>query len=253
MTCRRDVAVPCVSRLLMLLLAFNILLHPSNAAGIPAVLAVKRDTTTLDAPSTDSSTADASLTSTLFSTATQVVFPNTYDSGAMTATASTPTTTAATTAIDASSASSIDASVSTLLAYSTTTDAIPIPSHLSKYDQLTQLASMMPALPTVLPTPNTQARRDLGKNEGADILAHLRPSWPSPSLKQVQGDLVGRDAPMRVMIVGDSMTHGAEGDFTWRYRIWEWFRRENVSVQFVGPYVGTLTAVVPQDPQPPPL
>jgi len=111
----------------MLLLAFNILLHSSNAAGTPAVLAVKRDTTTLDAPSTDSSTANTSLTSTLFSTATQVIIPNTYDSGAMTATASTPTTTAATTAIDASSALSIDASVSTLLAYSTTTDAIPIP------------------------------------------------------------------------------------------------------------------------------
>jgi len=112
---------------------------------------------------------------------------------------------------------------------------------------------MMPALPTTLPTSNTQARRDLGKKEAADMLAHLRPSWPSPSVKQRQEDLAGRDAPMRVMIVGDSMTCGAEGDFTWRYRIWEWFRRENVSVQFVGPYVGTLTAVVPQDLQPPPL
>lgn len=28
----------------------------------------------------------------------------------------------------------------------------------------------------------------------------------------------------KVLIVGDSITHGHEGDFTWRYRISEWFR-----------------------------
>lgn len=28
----------------------------------------------------------------------------------------------------------------------------------------------------------------------------------------------------KVLIVGDSITHGQEGDFTWRYRISEWFR-----------------------------
>lgn len=44
--------------------------------------------------------------------------------------------------------------------------------------------------------------------------------------------------PLKVMIVGDSITHGHEGDFTWRYRIWEWFRANNISVDFVGPYRG---------------
>lgn len=39
----------------------------------------------------------------------------------------------------------------------------------------------------------------------------------------------------RIMIVGDSITHGHDGDFTWRYRIWEWFRDStDMNVNFVG-------------------
>ncbi|KAL1841152.1 hypothetical protein VTJ49DRAFT_7377 [Mycothermus thermophilus] len=53
---------------------------------------------------------------------------------------------------------------------------------------------------------------------------------------------------LRVMVVGDSISHGREGDWTWRYRIWQWFREEGVSVRFVGPYTGT---VPPNDPHPP--
>ncbi|EMF14799.1 carbohydrate esterase family 3 protein, partial [Sphaerulina musiva SO2202] len=37
----------------------------------------------------------------------------------------------------------------------------------------------------------------------------------------------------RILIIGDSITHGGEGDYTWRYRLWQWF-----SVSFVGPYTG---------------
>lgn len=50
----------------------------------------------------------------------------------------------------------------------------------------------------------------------------------------------GVQKPLRVMVVGDSISHGSEGDFTWRYRMWEWFRANNVSVDFVGPYQGVL-------------
>lgn len=44
--------------------------------------------------------------------------------------------------------------------------------------------------------------------------------------------------PIKVMFVGDSITHGHEGDYTWRYRMWEWFRANNISFDFVGPYTG---------------
>lgn len=36
---------------------------------------------------------------------------------------------------------------------------------------------------------------------------------------------------MRVMFVGDSMTIGSAGDFTWRYRMWQHLNRT-----FGGPY-----------------
>lgn len=43
----------------------------------------------------------------------------------------------------------------------------------------------------------------------------------------------------KVMIIGDSITQGYEGDYSWRYRIWQWFEKQKYSVDFVGPYAGT--------------
>jgi lysophospholipase L1-like esterase len=59
--------------------------------------------------------------------------------------------------------------------------------------------------------------------------------------------------PLKVMVVGDSMTHGHEGDWTWRYRLWEWFKSQNVAVDFVGPYTGTQPPDFPAAPAPPPV
>lgn len=61
------------------------------------------------------------------------------------------------------------------------------------------------------------------------------------------------DQPVRIMVVGDSMSHGREGDFTWRYRLWQWLIEENVNFEFVGPYEGTKTPDQPRPPQPPAL
>ena len=62
---------------------------------------------------------------------------------------------------------------------------------------------------------------------------------------------------MKIMIVGDSISHGHEGDWTWRYRIWQWFRRECVPAAFVGPYWGTVPPEKPPEGpprlRPPPL
>ncbi|MCX5077689.1 SGNH/GDSL hydrolase family protein [Streptomyces sp. NBC_00424] len=41
------------------------------------------------------------------------------------------------------------------------------------------------------------------------------------------------------MVVGDSMSEGMEGDWTWRYRLWQWFKDQHVRVDFVGPYRGS--------------
>lgn len=78
-----------------------------------------------------------------------------------------------------------------------------------------------------------------------------------------------------ILACGDSITQGADGDFTWRYRLWEWFQTNaqlsltssspssptttktsfpgggdtyiTPTLQYVGPYNGTLPASVADD------
>ncbi|MFE9258843.1 GDSL-type esterase/lipase family protein [Streptomyces sp. NPDC006879] len=38
-----------------------------------------------------------------------------------------------------------------------------------------------------------------------------------------------------IMIVGDSITHGSSGDYTWRYRFWQHLRAHGVQVDLAGP------------------
>ena len=45
--------------------------------------------------------------------------------------------------------------------------------------------------------------------------------------------------PLRLMFVGDSITHGHEADYTWRYRFWQWIKETETPFSFVGPYTGT--------------
>ena len=41
--------------------------------------------------------------------------------------------------------------------------------------------------------------------------------------------------PVRILLVGDSVTQGSAGDWTWRYRLWKHFDAAGVAVDFVGP------------------
>ncbi|PKV89944.1 GDSL-type esterase/lipase family protein [Streptomyces sp. TLI_146] len=40
---------------------------------------------------------------------------------------------------------------------------------------------------------------------------------------------------INIMIVGDSISHGSSGDWTWRYRLWKHLREHGVSIDLVGP------------------
>ncbi|MBD0742279.1 GDSL-type esterase/lipase family protein [Streptomyces sp. CBMA152] len=40
---------------------------------------------------------------------------------------------------------------------------------------------------------------------------------------------------INIMIVGDSISHGSSGDWTWRYRFWKHLHEHHVSVDLVGP------------------
>ncbi|WP_150252050.1 fibronectin type III domain-containing protein [Nocardiopsis deserti] len=46
------------------------------------------------------------------------------------------------------------------------------------------------------------------------------------------------DGELRVMVVGDSLSQGSSGDYTWRYHLWSHLREAEVEVDFVGPYDG---------------
>jgi hypothetical protein len=41
-------------------------------------------------------------------------------------------------------------------------------------------------------------------------------------------------APVRVLLTGDSVTHGRHGDYTWRYRLAKELQRQSVAFNFVG-------------------
>lgn len=44
------------------------------------------------------------------------------------------------------------------------------------------------------------------------------------------------DGELRLMPVGDSLTHGSSGDYTWRYHLWSHLSDAGVDFTFVGPY-----------------
>lgn len=62
---------------------------------------------------------------------------------------------------------------------------------------------------------------------------HVAPETMENSLSKKQDA-----APLKMMLVGDSITHGFEADTTWRFRLWEWLKSTNTPFNFVGPYTG---------------
>ena len=60
-----------------------------------------------------------------------------------------------------------------------------------------------------------------------------------------------RTSTGNVLVVGDSISNGYEGNSTWRRRLWDWLRQESVKATFVGPLTGTHVADEPHAPEPP--
>ncbi|CZT15047.1 uncharacterized protein RCC_12037 [Ramularia collo-cygni] len=74
------------------------------------------------------------------------------------------------------------------------------------------------------------------------------PEYESVLIRDGSSHTSKRQNDMRVLVVGDSITHSREGDYTWRYRLLEWFSAQGVVFQYVGPYAGTIA---PDQPGPP--
>lgn len=60
--------------------------------------------------------------------------------------------------------------------------------------------------------------------------AATRPAPSSPAPGRPSG------GSPRIMIVGDSITEGSSGDYTWQYRLYEHLRADGISPRMVGPY-----------------
>lgn len=133
------------------------------------------------------------------------------------------------------------ASISIEVQQLATTPAVPIPSNLTSlpsYSIVNRLVSALPIVQDGILHPDTEVM--IQKLKAANDTG-------APS------SLTARQSALRVMVVGDSMTQGQQGDWTWRYRIWQWFQQNGVAVNFVGPITGTIKPQSPHVPQPPPL
>ena len=60
---------------------------------------------------------------------------------------------------------------------------------------------------------------------------------------KTETDTEGRPVsePQRIMLAGDSMTQGADGDRTWRYHLWNHLEPHVEGLDFVGPYTEPAT------------
>ncbi|OBT46993.1 hypothetical protein VE00_02438 [Pseudogymnoascus sp. WSF 3629] len=89
------------------------------------------------------------------------------------------------------------------------------------------------------------------KKRREEQYAHAPMSDQISRLKRGPRTPLVRRARAKMMIVGDSISQGMEGDWTWRYRLWEWLDSQNVDFDFVGPWNGTRESTAPAPPPKP--
>ena len=157
-----------------------------------------------------------------------------------------PATATERSSLDFSSAVEVEASASVESAQSARSSAgamsyypTDIIADIPEYAMIKELVPLMPPIPAEVRLPDTEK---LVENV---LLSSLGNASDSEGALRVRADT------LRVMVVGDSISQGHEGDWTWRYRIWQWFRRNDIDIRFVGPYTGTVEPDKATKPQPP--
>jgi hypothetical protein len=112
------------------------------------------------------------------------------------------------------------------------------------------LAVFLAAMGTLITSSTAAVVAPHAVNQLSGILQNASGSEPILKSQPATLRLEPRDA-ISIMVVGDSISQGFEGDWTWRYRLWEWFQTEGVAVNFVGPYIGTRPPTPTGPPAPP--
>ncbi len=119
--------------------------------------------------------------------------------------------------------------------------AIPIPINLTEYPQY-EAVRQIAAMPIIQ------------KGIHAPDLTSMMVDFAQSSNTSTKEDrIIDRQSSLRVICVGDSISQGQQGDWTWRYRIWQWFQANGIPIQMVGPYKGTKSPPPAVQPAPPPL
>ncbi|MGW5880199.1 GDSL-type esterase/lipase family protein [Nocardiopsis terrae] len=76
---------------------------------------------------------------------------------------------------------------------------------------------------------------------GLWMFTRVGPGFPSPSADPgPEPENTGR-TQVRVMLAGDSMTHGSDGDRTWRFHLWNHLQPHVEGLDFVGPFTSPAT------------
>lgn len=116
--------------------------------------------------------------------------------------------------------------------------------------KMSSLINLLAAVLTLAVLPRSTAQIIVPGSAPSGAVAHDVTPTPPPSSSQTT---------IRVLVCGDSISQGSEGDYTWRYRLWEWFRSSSLehatshpapALEYVGPYNGTLPAAVLDDNDP---
>ncbi|CZT11345.1 uncharacterized protein RCO7_11539 [Rhynchosporium graminicola] len=146
--------------------------------------------------------------------------------------------------VDFSSAVVQEASVRPELVLGNVPNPVPLPHNVEgipNYESILRLAAAMPAIQVTTGEPSIN-----------DIKSDIIPPAKSNDADNEESS-AKRQNVLRILVVGDSMTHCHEGDFTWRYRLLEWFNAQNISIRYVGPYNGTIAPPAPGPPEKPAL
>ena len=96
---------------------------------------------------------------------------------------------------------------------------------------LAVVAVAVAACQTAAAVRNTASPGTASPTDSRSTVSASMQAKPSP---EVSGRQDGGSA--RIMIVGDSITEGSSGDYTWQYRLYEHLRADGVGPHMVGPY-----------------